>query len=231
MCTENVHTAMKTVDTDGVLTREKAREVLESRKVNEWGRQARQRSRGVSGNRVYYGDLCSPEDVTEDGYSEVLLAHREDIEEGSVDVFIGAPDDGIDEHRRVHSLGVRTDVSVVYGDGGLVERLAEVRELASEGSLRGVTLHPAEGRPVTTAYTDLKAVAVTRLFLPTEDVPLVRVARNKVGDKLTQTGLEYGANDLGFIGDGDEDDEDLALIGREAGFEPVERREEFGGDG
>jgi hypothetical protein len=219
---------MKTVDTDGVLTQQKARKVLESNQINYWGKEARLRVHNTSGNRVYYGSLSSPEEVTEDGYDEVHLSDIEDADEDSVDAFIGAPENTLGEHRRAQSFGVQTDVAVSYGDGELVERLTGVRELASERDVRCVTLHPTEDEPVTTAYTDLKAVSVTRLFLPTEDVSLVRVPHNEVGEKLAQTALEYGTNDLGFMRDKDE--KELALIGREAGLEPIERKGKFGGN-
>jgi len=227
LCAEDVSTAMKTVDTDGVLTPEEAHEILVSNDVNEWGEEARRSAREASGERVYYGRLSSPEEVAGDGYDEVPLSEMENVDVNAVDAFIGTPDDNLEDHRKAHSNGVPTDIAVVYGDGSVVERLTDVHELAPDGQMRGVTLHPEENEPITTAYTDLKTVAVTRLFLSPEDVPLIRVARDEVGDKLAQTALEYGANDLGFVGEGDENPE---LISREIGLEPVERADVFGGE-
>jgi hypothetical protein len=191
---------------------EDIREILGTDDINGVGKAAHEETRLLTGDRVYYGSLSSPEEVSYESYDEVLLSDRDDVEGDSVDVFVGEYDDTLDAYREAEKP---VDVAVVYGDGEFAERLVEVDELSREVEIRAVTLVP-DGR--TTAYTDLKAVAAARLSL---DVVGVRVRREKVGDKLAQTSLAYGANDLGFV---DEDDGfDAELAAREAGFTPVDR--------
>jgi len=191
-------------------------DLLDTDNVNSLGDRAREKTRRLTGDRVYYGRLSSPEEVTGEGYAEVRLSERGRVN-GAVDAFVGERDDRFDDYREA---GAPVDAAVVYGDGALADRLDEVRNLSDGSEVRAVALVP-DGR--TTAFTDLKAVAATRLYL---DVTGVRVAREEVGDKLAQTALAYGANDLGFV---DEDDGfDAELAAREAGFTPVDRADAGG---
>ena len=182
--------------------------------VNSLGGAARKKARRLTGDRVYYGSLTPPEEVTKDGYTEVRLSERDAVETDAVDAFVGGSDDGFEDYCGV---AVPVDVAVVYGDGeeAFSERLEELDGVSEDVAVRAVSLVP-DGR--TTAYTDLKAVAAARLCL---DVPGVRVAREEVGEKLAQTALAYGANDIGFVGGDDDFDPELAA--REAGFTPVDR--------
>ena len=194
-------------------------EVMRCDNVNALGEVARRKTRRLTGERVYYGRLTPAEESTRDEYAEVRLSERDAVgDTGIIDVFVGERDDGFEEYRGAESP---VDVAVVYGDepDAFAERLAEVKELTQDCQVRAVSLVP-DGR--TTAYTDLKAVAATRLYL---DVVGVRVAREDVGEKLAQTSLAYGANDLGFLNGGEEDKEefDAELAAREAGFTPVDR--------
>lgn len=210
---------MRKPDAETSFAPEDAAEILESDDINGFGDAAREKARHVSGERVYHGSLTPPGEVKHDGYVEVRLSERDDVNVSAVDAFVGAPDDTFGDYR---SARAPVDVAVVYGEDAdaFAERLAEVRELSDDVTVRAVTLVP-DGR--TTAFTDLKAVAAARLCL---DVFGVRVAREEVGDKLAQTALAYGANDLGFV---DEDDGfDAELTAREAGFAPVDRAEAGG---
>ena len=210
---------MRNTDTEAVSAREDVAKLLETDGVNRLGKEAREKTRRMTDDRVYYGSLTPPEDVTQDGYDEVRLSKRDEVPGSGVDLFVGSTEDGFDAYRDVPEP---VDVAVVYGDDteGFAKRLGDVRELSAQTDVRCVTLVP-DGR--TTAFTDLKTVAVTRLFL---DVPGVRVERDGVGDKLAQTSLTYGANDLGFVEEDDGFDPELAA--REAGFVPVDRAEAGG---
>ena len=204
---------MKGPEAEEAKTRDAAA-VMRGDDVNSLGGAARKKARRLTGDRVYYGSLTPPEEVTKDGYAEVRLSERDAVEADAVDAFVGGSDDGFEDYRGV---AVPVDVSVVYGDGeeAFGERLGEVDGVSEDVSVRAVSLVP-DGR--TTAYTDLKAVAAARLCI---DVPGVRVAREEVGEKLAQTALAYGANDIGFVGGDDDFDPELAA--REAGFTPVDR--------
>lgn len=109
----------------------------------------------------------------------------------------------------------RVDVVVGYGSEpgrAVVEQLESVKELG-RGVVRCVEVRPTER---TTAYDDLRAVGVARLYL---DGVGVRVS-SEVGSKLAQTALEFGADDVGYA---DEYEYDVELLIEEAGFTPVER--------
>jgi hypothetical protein len=205
---------MRKPDTEAVSTPEDVVSLMGTDEVNRLGEAARERARLLTGDTVYYGSLTPPGKVTTGGYDEVRLSDREDVESTAVDAFVGTPENTTDDYR---GASAPVDIAVTYGDDaeGFAEGLAEVREVSADTEVRAVTLVP-DGR--TTAFTDLKAVAVARLYL---DVLGVRVARDEVGDKLAQTALAYGANDLGFVGEND--DFDPELTAREAGFTPVDR--------
>lgn len=196
---------------------EDADDLLDTDDVNGLGDAARAKTCSLTGDRVYYGRLFSPQEAAEGGYTEMYLSDRGVVEDGAVDAFVGQITDSSDDYREVDAP---VDVAVVYGDDGLSERLKEVRDLSEEAEVRAVTLVP-DGR--TTAFTDLKAVAATRLCL---DVTGVRVSRDDVGDKLAQTALAYGANDLGFVDE--EEGFDPELAAREAGYTPVDRADAGG---
>lgn len=210
---------MRKPDAETAFAPEDAAEILESDDVNGFGDAAREKARRVSGERVYHGSLTPPDKVTHDGYAEVRLSDCDAVDTSAVDAFVGAPEDTFDGYR---DAGAPVDVGVVYGDGAeaFAERLDGVHQLSEDVDVRAVTLI-SDGR--TTAYTDLKAVAAARLCL---DVSGVRVARDEVGNKLAQTALAYGANDLGFVDTEEEFDAELAA--REAGFTPVDRAEAGG---
>ncbi len=193
---------------------EDAGDLLETDDVNALGDAAREKARRLTGDRVYYGRLSSPDET--EGYAELRLRDRGIVSEDDANVFVGEPDDEFDAYREVD---VPVDVAVVYGDGNLLGRLDAVDDLSADSEVRAVSLVP-DGR--TTAFTDLKAVAAARLCL---DVVGVRVSRAEVGDKLAQTALAYGTNDLGFV-DGEGFDPELAA--REAGFTPVNRADAGG---
>lgn len=194
--------------------------MVDSDDVLSMGRAADGERRRLFDGTVYYGGLTPPDDVTGTGYAEVELGHLGEVGTDDVDAFVGGVDDDLDLHEQAWDAGVPTDYSVGYGDRDSREVAEELIGLrGSGGDLRCLELSPL-GR--TTAYRDLAAAATARLLF--DDVH-VRLDRRKVGEKIAQTALEFGVDDVGFVGDEDEV-RDVELLAGDLGFTAVER----GGD-
>ncbi len=122
-----------------------------------------------------------------------------------------AAEDWIDVHRTAHGLGIRTNCTMLYGHvetiGDRIEHLALLRDLQDEtgGFLAYIPLayHPDHnelgetlGRTgtATSAYDDLKNLAVGRLFL--DNIPHIKTHWIMVTPFLSQTSLHFGVDDL-----------------------------------
>ncbi len=194
--------------------------MLESEDILSLGRPADEVRRRLFGDSVYYGFLTPLEDVGGDGHAEVNLEHLGEVEPEEVEAFVGDVDDGLSLYEEAWDAGVPTDYAVAYGDrepGEVAEELKEVHDV--DGDLRCVEMVPV-GR--TTAYRDLAAAATARLMF--DDVH-VRLDRRKVGDKLAQTALEFGVDDVGFV-ESEDEVRDVELLAGDLDFTAVER----GGD-
>jgi aminodeoxyfutalosine synthase len=122
-----------------------------------------------------------------------------------------AAEDWIDVHRTAHGLGIRTNCTMLYGHvetlHDRMEHLAMLRDLQDEtgGFLAYIPLayHPDHnelgetlGRTgtATSAFDDLKNLAVARLFL--DNVPHIKTHWIMVTPFLSQTALHFGVDDM-----------------------------------
>jgi len=158
----------------------------------------------------------------------------------------------LDVHRTAHELGVNTNATMLYGHiedaEHRIDHLLRLRKLQDEtggfrcfiplsyqmdnNELGERVQHGATGR------LDLKTIAAARLLL--DNFRGVRAYRMVVGEKLSQVGLDYGANDIGgslmeeqiqkkagsgtrqYVGR-----DDMVHAIRDAGRMPVERDEMY----
>lgn len=150
--------------------------------------------------------------------------------------------------RAAHELGLRSNATMLYGHietaEEVIEHLVRLRELQDEtgGFLAFIPLAfhprhtPLEGEiPAgTTAFQDLRAIAIARLML--DNFPHVKVFWIMVGLKLAQVALSFGADDVdGTVTEerithaaGAEtpaalSEDELVRVIEEAGLEPVRR--------
>jgi aminodeoxyfutalosine synthase len=152
----------------------------------------------------------------------------------------------LDVMRQAHRLGVPTNATMLYGHIESVEdrvdHLVRLRKLQDE--TRGFVTYiplafqpweaPAMDCPETTAFEDLKAIAVGRLML--DNFPHIKSYWIMIGPRLAQVGLSFGADDI----DGTVTEEkiahdagaktpqvltvhELVRLIREAGRRPIER--------
>jgi cyclic dehypoxanthinyl futalosine synthase len=137
-------------------------------------------------------------------------------------------------HGAAHQLGMRTAATMVFGTGETPEQrvgfLEAVRQLQQEtGGFTAFVPVAAEapgGRELdgATAVERLKMLAISRMFL--ENIENVQSSRAGQGLKVLQTGLRFGANDVGTVDAGaanGDAEEDLRRIIRDAGFRPAQR--------
>jgi cyclic dehypoxanthinyl futalosine synthase len=137
-------------------------------------------------------------------------------------------------HGAAHQLGMRTAATMVFGTGEILEQrvgfLEAVRQLQQEtGGFTAFVPVAAEapgGRELdgATAVERLKMLAISRMFL--ENIENVQSSRAGQGLKVLQTGLRFGANDVGTVDAGaanGDAEEDLRRIIRDAGFRPAQR--------
>jgi cyclic dehypoxanthinyl futalosine synthase len=137
-------------------------------------------------------------------------------------------------HGAAHQLGMRTAATMVFGTGETPEQrvgfLEAVRQLQQEtGGFTAFVPVAAEapgGRELdgATAVERLKMLAISRMFL--ENIENVQSSRAGQGLKVLQTGLRFGANDVGTVDAGAANgaaEEDLRRIIRDAGFRPAQR--------
>jgi len=149
-------------------------------------------------------------------------------------------------HGEAHSLGIKTNCTMLYGhietDEERVDHLIRLREQQdrSGGFLAFIPLafHPAntelEDLPATTGFDDLKTLAIARLML--DNIPHIKAFWIMVGLKIAQISTAFGVDDI----DGTVVEEkithmagattpealskdDLISMIRESGHVPVER--------
>jgi cyclic dehypoxanthinyl futalosine synthase len=138
-------------------------------------------------------------------------------------------------HRAAHGLGIRTTARMQFGAGETAEQrvdfLEAVRALQEEtggfAAFVPVAAPAANGRQLdsVTAVERLKMLAVARMFLDNiENIQADGVACGIDGLKVLQTGLRFGANDVGVVDAGSgRSEEDLRRVIRDAGLRPAER--------
>ncbi|MCD1259791.1 aminofutalosine synthase MqnE [Paenibacillus athensensis] len=113
-------------------------------------------------------------------------------------------------HRKTHSLGMKSNASILYGHieqpEHVVDHLIRLRELQDEtGGFQaffGFAFHPTNTKLAeefkltgeTTGYYDLKMLAVARLML--DNIPHIRAFWMAIGLKMAQVALSFGADDL-----------------------------------
>lgn len=113
-------------------------------------------------------------------------------------------------HRKTHSLGMKSNASILYGHiekpEHVIDHFIRLRELQDEtGGFQAFfpfTFHPANTKLAeeyklsgeTTGYYDLKLLATARLML--DNFPHIRSFWMMVGLKLAQIALSFGVDDL-----------------------------------
>jgi len=109
-------------------------------------------------------------------------------------------------HGEAHSLGIKTNCTMLYGHiettEERVDHLVRLREQqdASGGFLAFIPLafHPAntelEDLPATTGFDDLKTLAIARLML--DNIPHVKAFWIMVGLKIAQISTAFGVDDI-----------------------------------
>jgi aminodeoxyfutalosine synthase len=155
-------------------------------------------------------------------------------------------DEWLGVQRAAHGLGIPTNATMLYGHvesaADRVDHMLRLRALADEtGGLQAfipLPFHP-EGTaladlPGPTAVDDLKTMAVARLLL--DNVPHLKAFWIMLGPDLAQVALRFGADDINGTVVREEIThaagartpqalalEDLEVLARAAGCEPVER--------
>ena len=135
-------------------------------------------------------------------------------------------------HRVAHRLYMPTVAAMTVSAGESIEQrvdaLERIWELQEEtGGFTAfvpVAALPPGGRDLdgATAVERLKMLAIARMFL--DSVENVQSIPAGQGLKVLQTGLRFGANDLGSTGPGSgASEEDFRHVVRDAGFKPVQR--------
>lgn len=113
-------------------------------------------------------------------------------------------------HRIAHSLGMKSNASILYGHiekpEHVIDHFIRLRELQDEtGGFQAFfpfTFHPANTRLAeeykltgeTTGFYDLKLLAAARLML--DNFPHIRTFWMMIGPKLAQVALGFGVDDL-----------------------------------
>ncbi|MFZ5652151.1 MAG: aminofutalosine synthase MqnE [Bacillota bacterium] len=114
----------------------------------------------------------------------------------------------LEVHEAAHSLGMRTNATILYGHVEApeerIDHLIQLRELQDRtgGFLAFIPLafHPRNtqldqpGKSGTTGYDDLKMLAVSRLMLDNFDH--IKAFWIMIGPKTAQVSLSFGVNDL-----------------------------------
>jgi len=109
-------------------------------------------------------------------------------------------------HGEAHSLGIKTNCTMLYGHietaEERVDHLVRLREQqdASGGFLAFIPLafHPAntelQDLPATTGFDDLKTLAISRLML--DNIPHIKAFWIMVGLKIAQISTAFGVDDI-----------------------------------
>lgn len=138
----------------------------------------------------------------------------------------------LEVHRAAHGLDMHTAAAMTFAAGESMEQRVDALELLRrlQEETSGLTAFVPVAAPVpggrdldgATAVERLKMLAIARMFLDT--IENVQSPPAGQGLKVLQTGLRFGANDLGTTGlVSGAGEEDLRRIIRDAGFKPVER--------
>ena len=137
----------------------------------------------------------------------------------------------VEVHRAAHGVGLRTATVMVFGAGETLEQrvsfLEAVRELQQEtggfAAFVPVAADAPGGRELdgVTAVERLKTLAVGRMFL--DNIENVQAVRAGHGLKVLQTGLRFGASDVGWVSGEGASEEDVRRIIRDVGFKPAQR--------
>jgi cyclic dehypoxanthinyl futalosine synthase len=140
----------------------------------------------------------------------------------------GAVREWVEVHRVAHGLGMRT---TAFGGGETLEQrvdfLEAVRGLQEEtggfGAFAAVSAEAPNERELdgVTAVERLKTLAIARMFL--DNIENVQASGTAQGLKVLQTGLRFGANDVGPVRPEAGSEEDVRRIIRDAGFRPAQR--------
>jgi aminodeoxyfutalosine synthase len=145
-----------------------------------------------------------------------------------------------------HSAGLKTNATMLYGHietyPERLDHLIALRELQDRTSgfsaFIPLAFHPANTGlahlPPTTAFDDLKTIAISRLML--DNFPHIKAYWVMIGEKLAQLALSFGADDLdgtiieeritheaGATSPKGLTREQLTRLITSAGYEPVER--------
>jgi len=121
-------------------------------------------------------------------------------------------DEWLKTHRIAHSIGIKTNATMLYGhietDEDIISHLEQLRALQDETSgfltFVPLTFHPAntplEGRVHTpTGIRRLKIIALSRLYL--DNFPHIKAYWVMLSEGITQIALHFGADDIdGTIG-------------------------------
>jgi aminodeoxyfutalosine synthase len=117
-----------------------------------------------------------------------------------------SPDDWLRIHGEAHSLGIKTNCTMLYGHietpEERVDHLIRLREQqdVSGGFLAFIPLafHPLNTElaelPGTTGYDDLKTLAISRLML--DNIPHIKAFWIMVGLKVAQLATVFGVDDI-----------------------------------
>ena len=149
-------------------------------------------------------------------------------------------------HRTAHSLGLRTNATMLYGHleqaEHRIDHLVQLRELQDETkgfqTFIPLAFHPENSKlahlPKPTILRDLRTMAVSRLML--DNFPHLKAYWIMLGESTAQVALRYGADDIDgtvvheliYHDAGAKTPEGLTVeqlhrLIREAGREPVER--------
>jgi aminodeoxyfutalosine synthase len=112
----------------------------------------------------------------------------------------------LDVHRTAHKLGLRTHATMLYGSietlEERIEHMMQLRELQDETNGFMVFI-PLAVQPLsvkagikrrTTAFEDLKTIAISRLML--DNFPHIKAYFINIGTQLAQLAMTFGASDL-----------------------------------
>jgi cyclic dehypoxanthinyl futalosine synthase len=134
-------------------------------------------------------------------------------------------------HRAAHELGMPTAAALLFGAGETPEQridfLEVIRQLQEQtngfAAFAPKAAEPPNGRELDgiTAVERLKTLAIARMFL--DNIVNVQAGGTPQGLKVLQTGLRFGANDVGPISLKGGVEEDVRRIIRDAGFRPAQR--------
>ena len=139
-------------------------------------------------------------------------------------------------HRATCMRGIQTVATIPFGCGESIDErldfLEAIRRLQDQtgtfAACLPLGLDARGGRELdgVTAVERLKTIAVTRMFL--DNIPHLRSVQTGAGLKVLQTALRFGADDAELrVPQPGLTEPDLRRIIRDAGFQPVERDQNY----